>query len=244
MFLILHRSNRREIMHPFEKWLKTNQHVIPFIISKGMSDWINIENGNSFSQFLADQKISLHGLEINKIRLAPNATTDMYGLYCKSFKSGNLKALPQHSQQMILTAERKRHTVLNECDDLLALYICNQDYLNQVQFWALRYKASTNAILMNIASISIITSLAQRCKTQSLTNEELTTLNNGELINWNESEKVQSIHDRIIILLGNLVGFRRVAFKNLTAEQIENPDDYYNELTQAFQSRKQTVEEP
>jgi hypothetical protein len=210
-------------MHPFMNWLKTNNHVIPFAITKEINDWVNLQNGNCFTQYLTETKTALSGLKIKRIHLSDTAKQEMYGLYAKQFGGTNLVSQPEHSNVIIAQAERKRYQVLNECDDLLAIYICNMQHLNQVQYWALRLNASTNAILMNIASITILTSLAERYKNNLLSDVEL------EILNQNEDP-----FQRIMTLLMQVISYNRVTFKDLTPDQIENPSKYYDEVAKPY----------
>lgn len=225
-------------MHPFLNWLKINNHVIPFKISDGVSEWFNIENGDTFSEYLNDQNIGLEGITVKRLSITDTTHINLMVLFAQTFGGEQLAELQTHSKDTIKAAEQKRHLVLKGCDDLLAMYICSQDYINQVQFWALRKQASTNAILMNIASITIITSLAQRCMNQQLTDEELQILNNDIKITWEDIEQVKAIQDRLMSLLIQLVGFKRVAFKDLTIDQINNPENSYKELTKPFTNLK------
>lgn len=215
-------------MHPFKSWLSNVKFPIPYTVEKESIDWLNFITGDSFKEFLVDHKLQV--TNIDRIQIMPHAPVGTLQIYAGQFYGKPLQRKAPHYDHHLLWAERKRYEVLTSCDDLLAINICHHDYLNQVQFWLLRKEASLNAILMNIASITIISSIAERLLQKTLNADDLKALNGGVAVQWMNHEEIAKIQNKVMNMLHQLVHYERIAFKDLTQDEIINPSLYLQKI--------------
>lgn len=208
-------------MHPFKVWLDQVSYPVPFSVGKDSTDWFDFASGQSFKEFLVHNDLRIQN--INRFHIIHNAPLKTLQIYADQFYGKPLARQHLHTDLHVLTAERKRYQVLTQTNDLIAINMCHHDFLNQVQYWVLRHQASLNEILMNMASIIIVRSLTERIITKTLNLDELKTLNGGDAISWNDVDALQQIKDKLMNLIYELLHFTRVAFKNLTPEEIKNP---------------------